>query len=156
MTAPHNGHKISYVRGLQTKTMSDPPDPTDPANDGPPTADGITTPNAPTSGRGDDYDVDGERESTESPLADVTAVLDALALDRDRYEAVRAMYEYLRNAGTARKSDFTEDVYPDHPAGFSSSGRWWNALGENVLGELPNVRKPREGRSQWQFTTSGE
>ena len=99
---------------------------------------------------------DGEQDAetaseSESTPPDVETALDEFDLDDDRREAVRAMYEYLRDAGTARKSDFTGEVYPEHPAGFGSAGGWWNALGKDALGELPNARKPPEGRPMWQF-----
>lgn len=95
-------------------------------------------------------DAESTHESASTP-DDVEAALDALDLDDDRREAVQAMYEYLRDAGTARKSDFTGEVYPDYPAGYGSAGGWWNALGKDALGELPNVRKPPEGRPMWQW-----
>lgn len=91
-------------------------------------------------------------DRSESTPEDVSTALDALDLDADRREAVRAIYEHLRDAGTARKSDFTDEVYPDHSAGYQSPGGWWNALGKDALGELPDVKKPAEGRPQWRFT----
>ena len=90
-------------------------------------------------------------EDVERAPEDVADALDTLGLDSGRRAAVRAMYALLRERGTARKSDFTSEVYPDHSAGYQSSGGWWNALGKDALGELPGVRKPAEGRPQWQF-----
>lgn len=90
-------------------------------------------------------------EDAESAPEDVNEALDALGLGTERRAAVRAMYDFLREQGTARKSDFTGEVYPDHSAGYQSAGGWWNALGKDALGELPGVRKPSEGRPQWRF-----
>lgn len=91
---------------------------------------------------------------------EMVEALDALNLDADRREAVRAMYEYLRDARTARKSDFTGEVYPEHPAGLDSPDGWWNALAtgsttaesKGALADLPGVEKPPSGRPQWRFT----
>lgn len=85
---------------------------------------------------------------------DIDEALDGLDLDADRREAVRAMYAYLAEHGTARKSDFTDDVYPKYPAGYGSPGGWWNRLGKEALASLPGVSKPAEGRPTWRF--SGE
>lgn len=103
------------------------------------TAEGTTSRRANANGNGA-LDVDGA-------LAD-------LALDADRREAVRAMYDYLAEHGTARKSGFTSDVYPEHPAGYGSPGGWWNRLGKDALASLPGVEKPAEGRPTWRY--SGE
>jgi len=85
---------------------------------------------------------------------DLEAAIDATGLDAERRDAVRAMYALLSEQGTARKSDFTSEVYPDHPAGYGSPGGWWNKLGKESLASLPGVSKPAEGRPTWQF--SGE
>jgi DNA-binding Lrp family transcriptional regulator len=95
-------------------------------------------------------------EEADSPggteALDADEALADLALDADRREAVRAMYDYLTEHGTARKSDFTGDVYPEHSAGYASPGGWWNALGKGALASLPGIKKPAEGRPTWQFS----
>jgi len=48
---------------------------------------------------------------------DVDSALGELALDADRRDAVRAMYDYLAEHGTARKSDFTGEAYPAECSG---------------------------------------
>lgn len=93
------------------------------------------------------------RERSDAP-DDLEAAIDATGLDADRREALRAMYDYLAEHGTARKGDFTDDVYPKYPAGYGSPGGWWNRLGKGALASLPGVRKPPEGRPTWRF--SGE
>ena len=91
------------------------------------------------------------RQANGNGALDVDEALADLALDADRREAVRAMYDYLAEHGTARKSGFTSDVYPEHPAGYGSPGGWWNRLGKDALASLPGVKKPAEGRPTWQF-----
>ena len=101
------------------------------------------------------------RERPEStPDTASTIDRDALGLDADRRDAVQAMYEYLREHGTARKSDFTGDVYPEHPAGYGSAAGWWNALGagsttadsKGALADVAGVEKPPSGRPTWTYT----
>jgi len=91
------------------------------------------------------------RERSDAP-ADLEAAIDATGLDVERREALRAMYAYLREHGSARKSDFTSDVYSEHPAGYGSPGGWWNKLGKEALASLPGVSKPAEGRPTWRFS----
>jgi hypothetical protein len=93
----------------------------------------------------------GDVPPDSSERIDVDGALSDLALDADRREAVRAMYDYLAEHGTARKSGFTSDVYPEHPAGYGSPGGWWNRLGKDALASLPGIKKPAEGRPTWQF-----
>ena len=68
----------------------------------------------------------------------------------DRQEAILAAYDYLRAHPSARKSDFLEDVYPDHPAGFSTAEGWWNVI-QPALKELPQVDPPKERGHIWHF-----
>jgi hypothetical protein len=104
---------------------------------------------APEPGEGED-----SRRGTGAVGGEVDGALADLALDADRREAVRAMYAYLAEHGSARKSDFANDVFPEHPAGYTSIGGWWNRLGKEALASLPGVEKPAEGRPIWRF--SGE
>jgi len=70
------------------------------------------------------------------------------------------MRDYLREHGTARKSDFTGEVYPEHPAGYGSADGWWNALGtgsttadsKGALADVAGVEKPPSGRPTWTYT----
>ena len=98
-------------------------------------------------------------EAPESNRAD-TALEDALAgLDTtaDRRDAVRACVEHLREQGTAQKSGFVDAVYPEHPAGFGSSGGWWNKIGKEYLGAVAEdvdvIAPPAgEGSHTWRYT----
>lgn len=97
----------------------------------------------------------------ETPLEDDLAALDDVLPGEDelleeRRAAVRACYEYLRENGTATKSDFTENVYPDHSAGYASAGGWWNTVGKKGLRALAERRdEPRapagEGSHRWRY-----
>jgi len=71
-----------------------------------------------------------------------------------RREAVRACYQFLLNHGQAQKSDFLDDVYPDHTAGYQSSGGWWNTINP-ALRELCERRgdvdpPASEGEHTWE------
>jgi len=67
-----------------------------------------------------------------------------------RREALLAAYEYLQEYPEAKKSDFLQDVFPDHPAGFETAGGWWNAV-QPALAELPGVDPPQERGHIWHF-----
>jgi hypothetical protein len=70
-----------------------------------------------------------------------------------RREALAAAYEYLTSHPSATKSDFLEEVYPDHPAAFETPEGWWNAI-QPALKELPAVDPPEERGHLWQFLGS--
>lgn len=90
----------------------------------------------------------------DTALEDALAGLDTTA---DRRDAVRACVEYLREEQTAQKSGFVDAVYPEHPAGFGSSGGWWNKIGKEYLravAESVDVIAPPagEGSHTWRYT----
>ncbi|RLM62481.1 HTH domain-containing protein [Halorubrum sp. Atlit-26R] len=110
----------------------------------------------PTSG------IEAEPESERSDpgsRVDVDEVIEDLDLPgsgervEQRREAVRACVAYLREHGEAQRSAFVDEVYPDHPAGFGSSGGWWNAIGKQGLAEVADVvdvvDAPPEGSHVW-------
>ncbi|SER69273.1 hypothetical protein [Natrinema salaciae] len=70
-----------------------------------------------------------------------------------RRKALLASYEYLIDHPSARKSDFLENVYPDHSAGFETDEGWWNAI-QPALKELPGVDPPEERGHIWNFLGS--
>ncbi len=107
--------------------------------------DGIDGPAAPPA------DAHGRHAAAEE---DALAGLDTTA---DRRDAVRACVEYLREQGTAQKSGFVDAVYPEHPAGFKSSGGWWNKIGKEhlraVAEEVDVIAPPAgEGSHTWRYT----
>ena len=67
-----------------------------------------------------------------------------------RRAALFAAFEYLSNHPSATKSDFLENVYPDHPAEFETAEGWWNAI-QPALKELPGVDPPEERGRLWKF-----
>jgi len=102
------------------------------------------------------------REETVDPTPttatddELQSALDELDTTDDRRAAVRGCVEYLREHGEAQKSDFTEEVYPDHAAGYGSEGGWWNKIGkeylQTVADEYAPVKPPAgEGSHRWRF-----
>ncbi|WP_254522568.1 HTH domain-containing protein [Natrinema caseinilyticum] len=104
----------------------------------------------PTTGRADE----GETPPTAVQEAMRTVDLPGSgpALEARR-EALLASYQYLIDHPTARKSDFLENVYPDHPAAFETDEGWWNAI-QPALKELPGVDPPEERGHIWNFLGS--
>ncbi len=68
----------------------------------------------------------------------------------NRQNALYAAYEYLVEHPSAKKSDFLETVYPEHPAAFETPEGWWNAI-QPALKELPGVDPPEERGQIWKF-----
>ncbi|MFB6081599.1 MAG: hypothetical protein ABEJ67_02140 [Halanaeroarchaeum sp.] len=109
----------------------------------------------PMTGPSDGGEADVTRGSPERPLAVEQRVRDMELPGSgprlvDRQEAILAAYDYLRAHPSAKKSDFLEDVYPDHPAGFSTAEGWWNVV-QPALKELPQVDPPKERGHIWHF-----
>jgi len=69
---------------------------------------------------------------------------------KSREAALVAAYEYLQEYPEAKKSDFLQDVYSEHPAGFETAEGWWNAL-QPALADLPGVDPPEERGHIWHF-----
>lgn len=92
----------------------------------------------------------------QAPPADVQDAMAAVDLPgsgstlQARREALLASYRYLIDNPSARKSDFLENVYPDHPAAFETDEGWWNAI-QPALKELPGVDPPEERGHIWNF-----
>lgn len=104
----------------------------------------------------------GNVEALEDAVVDVGEIIGGLDLPGSgatleaRRDAVRACYDCLRDEGEAAKSDFVDDVYPDHSARYGSSGGWWNAIGKQglraVADEHPTIDAPAEGEHLWEWT----
>lgn len=95
-----------------------------------------------------------ESDTVDDDLEDALAGLDTTA---DRRDAVRACVEYLREHGDGQKSEFVDAVYPEHPAGFGSSGGWWNKIGKEYLRavaeDVDRIAPPAgEGSHTWRYT----
>ncbi|WP_435157531.1 ArsR family transcriptional regulator [Haladaptatus sp. DFWS20] len=67
-----------------------------------------------------------------------------------RQDALRAAYDYLIKHPSAKKSDFLQDVFPEHPAGYETADGWWNAI-QPALKDLPGVDPPEERGHIWHF-----
>jgi len=74
---------------------------------------------------------------------------------QERREAVRACVIHLRETGDETKSGFLEQIYPDHRAGYGSTGGWWNAIRPALLElseEIEAIRPPGgEGAHRWRW-----
>lgn len=97
----------------------------------------------------------GSEEAVQRPLAVEQRVRDMELPGsgprlQDRQEAILAAYDYLRAHPSAKKSDFLGEVYPDHPAGFSTAEGWWNVV-QPALKKLPQVDPPKERGHIWHF-----
>lgn len=72
----------------------------------------------------------------------------------ERREALRATVAYLVEQGTARRSEFEEDVYPEFEARYETSYSWWkNAIGpalSQVAGETEAI-EAADHAGDWSF-----
>lgn len=69
-----------------------------------------------------------------------------------RRDAVRMLYEHLKEHGSASRSDFLELVDPDD-VGYSSAQSFWNncVKDRGALKQLPGVDPPVEGGHTWRY-----
>jgi DNA-binding transcriptional ArsR family regulator len=101
---------------------------------------------------------DGDERAESAPESVAAVDVGDLGLGPDQQAAVAAMHDYLREHGTAQKSDFIGDVYPEHPADYGSAEGWWNALStggttaddKGALADLIGVEKPDRGAT-WRW-----
>jgi hypothetical protein len=70
-------------------------------------------------------------------------------LDRRR-EALRAAYDYLSENPSASTTEFLEEVFPDHPAGYATADRWWKTI-KPALEDLPNVDVTEDREHTWHY-----
>jgi hypothetical protein len=67
----------------------------------------------------------------------------------ERRQAILAAYRFLRDRGSARRSDFVGSVYPRYPAGYDiPHGGWWETVVKPGIGACPDVAK---GHSMWYY-----
>lgn len=63
--------------------------------------------------------------------------------------AILAAYRYLRERGSARRSDFIEEIYPLYPGGYAiPDGGWWETIVKPGLEACPDVAK---GNTIWYY-----
>lgn len=71
-------------------------------------------------------------------------------LERNRV-ALQAAYNYLCTEGSATRSDFQEDVYPEYPSVYTEpDGEWWREVIHPGLKELPGVT-PSKDSDSWTY-----
>jgi len=135
---------------------------------------GPTETEAPTNDRDrDPPDPDGQADNdggTDAvPIADrAREIVDGLDVDWDDQrrelgaDTLAAAYYYLQEEKSAKKSDFLEDVMPDHRAGYPPwdgegrfRGGWWRTLVSPGLEQFDDVFKP-DGGGAWQYTGDTE
>lgn len=106
---------------------------------------------------------DAPRDQDPAPVQDqqgddVQARIDALDLPGSgetlaaRRDAIRRLYDYLQDQGTAQKSDFLDQIDAD-AVGYASTGSFWSncVKGRDSLQSLPGVDAPGEGEHTWRF-----
>jgi hypothetical protein len=74
---------------------------------------------------------DDQDDGQDDPVATLDLPGSGETLERRR-DAVRACLQYLRREGSATKKEFIDNVFSENPAGYQSSGGWWNAIGAGV------------------------
>lgn len=67
-----------------------------------------------------------------------------------RREALRAAYDYLSDHPNASTTEFLEEVFPEHPAGYQTADEWWASI-EPALKELPNVDVADDHDHAWHY-----
>lgn len=91
------------------------------------------------------------RETVSDPVADLDLPGSGDRLERRR-AAVRTLYEFLQEEGTASRSEFLELVDADE-VGYSSAESFWTNLvkARDALKQLPGVDAPGEGEHTWRY-----
>jgi len=121
---------------------------------------------ADTHGRVVEKNDESERETvseghieTQKPTPDVDkdALRDALAGSGDvleaRVDAILAMYEYLREHGSAEKSELLDAIDVESTRYDGRESAWANMVkGRDSLRVLPGVEPPSSGMSTWRYS----
>ena len=63
----------------------------------------------------------------------------------ERRDALRAAVAYLVENGSASRSDFKNDVYPDHSARYETPNSWWKNAIQPGLGDVDDEVNAIEG-----------
>ncbi len=108
-------------------------------------------------GTGLSYDAENALRSDGPPpgaeITDLTA-LDVPghddALVERRREAVGAALAYLKEAGSARRSEFVDALYAEYPAGYDTENGWWRCV-KRGLSQVDRVDGAGEGSRTWRF-----
>jgi hypothetical protein len=70
-----------------------------------------------------------------------------------RRDAVGAALAYLKDAESAKRSDFVAELFADYPAGYESESAWWTCI-KRGLRQVDRVIPADEERRVWRFRTS--
>lgn len=91
-----------------------------------------------------------------SPEGEVEAFVAAETPDVEqrRREAIRRVYEYLRQHGPATRADLEADVFPDATGTYERSDTWWDELVRPGLGTIPAVDRLPNGDA-WDVSEDG-
>lgn len=96
----------------------------------------------------------------DAPLGAEITDLDAIELpghDEElvarRRVAVGAALAFLKDAESARRSDFVDALYEDYPAGYETVDSWWNCL-KRGLRQVDRVKPADENSRVWGFRTT--
>ena len=104
---------------------------------------------AADSGRGPEPEPEPEADHREQ-LRDALAGSDELV--ERRVDADLAMYDVLRDRGSAEKDELLDAVDVDATGYASRASVWANAVkGRDTLRALPGVETPPKGRTEWRY-----
>ncbi|WP_324759757.1 helix-turn-helix domain-containing protein [Haloarcula montana] len=97
---------------------------------------------------------EGPAELPRDPLVDISIANADLPgsgelLERRR-DALRASYDYLREHPDTDHGAFLNDVFPEHPAGYTTADEWWDAIGP-ALESLPDVEIASDSDHVWHY-----
>ena len=67
-----------------------------------------------------------------------------------RRDALRASYDYLTEHPDTDPGAFLNDVFTEHPAGYTTADDWWEAIGPALEG-LPNVEIAADNERVWHY-----
>ena len=70
-----------------------------------------------------------------------------------RRRAVGAALAFLKDAESARRSDFVEALYEEYPAGYETADSWWNCI-KRGLRQVDRVKPATENSRVWGFRTT--
>ena len=71
--------------------------------------------------------------------------LEALDLNDEEKEAVRAMYEFVRDRGETTPKEITAELQQRYPAGKQNEEWWWKSFCDPLV-ELPGIERPSQRR----------
>ena len=67
-----------------------------------------------------------------------------------RRDALRTAYDYLTENPESDPGAFLNEVFPEHPAGYTTADEWWDAIGP-ALEALPNVEMATDRDRVWHY-----